>query len=53
MDNERFHIEVGANFVDIHCDTLLTRLTEAEVEALVAALQHALAELAIGEFSNE
>lgn len=30
-------------------DTLLARLTEAEAEALVAALQHALAELAIGE----
>lgn len=35
--------------IDIHCDKHLSRLTAAEAEALVAALQHALAELAIAE----
>lgn len=44
-----FHIDIGANFIDIHFDKQLSRLTAAEAEALVVALQHALTELAIAE----
>lgn len=44
-----FQIGIGANFIDIHWDKRRTRLTEAEAEALVEALQYALAELALAE----